>query len=135
LTLKFIGNINTAKEMQQKLREIKFTKFKLKLDKFGYFSSLAKLTALWVDVNTEPKLRDLQRLVDEVTLEAGDLNHVAHITLGRVKVLKDEKALLEKFEEVNIENIEFEVTSFKLLNSLLSKDGPHYSLIEEYKLN
>ena len=58
----------------------------------------------------------------------------AHLTLGRVKrIAKNDNwtALAEKLNGIKLP--EAEINSFTLYKSVLTPDGPIYSVLEEYK--
>ena len=57
----------------------------------------------------------------------------SHITLGRIKLIKDKKNFLQ-VEKKHIMSKTIEVKSFSLIESILSKDGSKYKKIESYNL-
>ena len=67
-------------------------------------------------------------------LLAMEKRFLGHITLGRVKFVKDKKQFIEKLKSIKIEEKELKVDSFKLYKSTLTSQGPIYEVIEEYKL-
>jgi 2'-5' RNA ligase len=77
---------------------------------------------------------ELQKLIDQETLEFGDLKLGGHITLGRIKFLKDSKKFLEMITKIEIKPIEFNVNEFCLFKSTLSKDGSKYYILDKYVL-
>ena len=48
-------------------------------------------------------------------------------------MVKKEKEFLELIKGIEIKPIEFEVNSFQLMQSKLSKDGSKYFVLKEYK--
>lgn len=137
LTLFFIGEINENKLSQIKeiLSKIKFKKFELNLDKIGVFPDEDYIKIIWVGLNPKDKLIKLQQEIDSelLNLIKKDKEFQAHLTLGRVKLIKNKKEFKEKLN-LEIEKKKFEVTEFKLIKSELTKDGPKYTDLEVYTL-
>jgi len=137
LTLFFIGEINENKLQQIKevLAKIKFKKFELHLDKIGVFPDEDYIRIIWVGLNPKDKVIELQQKIDSELLELvkRDKEFKAHITLGRVKLIKNKEEFKEKIK-IKIEQKNFEVEEFKLIKSDLTKDGPKYADLEIYKL-
>jgi len=138
LTLKFLGNIddNLLKDVKERLSKIKFKKFRVKLDKVGVFPNENFIRVIWIGLKPAGKVIELQQKIDGELLDLfkKDQEFSAHLTLGRVKFIKNKKEFLEKLK-IEIEDKEFEIGEFKLMKSELSKDGPKYFEIENYVLN
>ncbi len=138
LTLKFMLNISEEdlEKVKDKLKEVKFSKFKLKLGGLGSFPGDRRINVIWVGIKEDKELVKLQTKVDEVLVDIfpSEQNFSSHLTLGRVKAFKNKDKFLKRFKEIKIESLEFEVNEFLLMKSELTKDGPIYSVIEEYSL-
>jgi RNA 2',3'-cyclic 3'-phosphodiesterase len=137
LTLKFLGEVDEdlLKTIKERLSKIKFKSFKVRLDKIGVFPNENYIKVIWVGLNPKEKVIELQQLIDSELLDlfGKDQEFSAHLTLGRVKFIKDKNKFLEKLK-IEIEEKEFLVEEFKLMKSELSKDGPNYFEIEKYML-
>jgi len=137
LTLKFFGEIQPeeVKEIQERLDKIKLSRFNLDLDEVGFFPNEKFINIIWVGLEPGNKIIKLQTLVDEETLGYGkkESKFKAHLTLARVKTIKDKKGLINIVREKKLEG-NFLVENFYLMKSELSKDGPRYSVIKEYCL-
>lgn len=136
LTLKFLGEISDEKidEVKKKLSEIKFEKFMAYLDELGVFSS-DYIRIVWAHILGK-KVEDLQKVIDEKLLglfEKED-RFMSHLTIARVKNVKDKKLLLQALKEIKVKNIGFEVKEFYLMKSELKPEGPEYSVLDEFKL-
>jgi 2'-5' RNA ligase len=62
-------------------------------------------------------------------------NYVPHLTLSRIKQLKDGKLfqrIINNFREIEI--MKQEVSSFSLIESILLKEGPIYQILSTYTL-
>lgn len=137
LTLKFIGEIDEKKLniLKKELYKIKFKKFNLSLGNIGVFPDEKSIKIIWVGLVSNEVI-ELQKKVDENLLElfSKDQKFVSHITLGRVKAIKNKEKLKEFLNKFKIKKIEFNVDSFKLYRSELTKDRPKYSILEEFSL-
>ena len=136
-TLKFLGNVdeNSLKEIMRKLEEVKFKKFKTRLDKIGIFPSKNFIRVVFVELNPSKNAIDLQNEIDDklLTIFPREKSFHSHLTLGRVKFVKDKEKFLEKIGKIKVTG-EFEVSEFKLYKSVLSKDGPKYGVVKSYGL-
>jgi len=137
LTLKFLGEIDDEKleKLKKELSKIKFKRFDVVLDELGVFPDENFTRVIWVGLKGEG-IFNLQKKIDEELLElfSQDQKFTSHITLGRVKAVKDKEKLKEFFSKIKIDEIKFTVDNFKLYRSELSKDGPKYYLLDEYGL-
>ncbi|MBU2634182.1 MAG: RNA 2',3'-cyclic phosphodiesterase [Nanoarchaeota archaeon] len=137
-TLNFLGNVddNLLKDVKERLSKLKFKKFKVNLENVGVFPNEDSIRVIWIGLKPANKVIELQQKIDGELLDLfkKDQEFNAHLTLGRVKVVRDKKKFLEKLK-LEIENKEFEINEFKLMKSVLSKDGPKYFEIEKYTLN
>jgi len=137
-TLKFLGEIKEDKldEIKERLNKIKFKSFKVKLDKIGVFPNEDYVRVIWVGLNPKEKIIELQQKVDSelLKLSSKDQEFNVHITLARVKLIKD-KEEFKKNIKFNIEEKEFEINEFCLVKSVLSKDGPKYEILKKYPLD
>lgn len=134
-TLKFLGEFdeNNLNNIKNRLGNIKFKSFKSKIENIGVFPNDKKINVIWVGLNG--KILELQKKIDENLLDISqrDQKFHGHITLGRVKYIKDKKQFMEKLK-IKFED-EFLVDNFNLVKSDLTKDGPSYTVMQEYKLN
>lgn len=137
LTLKFLSEIDDEKveDLKKKLGNIKFDKFSVKLTKFGIYPNESRINVVWVGLEPESKIIDLQKKIDLETLNFGDIRLGAHITFGRIKFIKNKEKFKDKLFNIKVDNLEFDIDSFRLYKSVLSKDGPRYIVLKEYKLN
>jgi 2'-5' RNA ligase len=134
LTLKFLGGISEDKieKFQEKLTEIKIKKFKTEIDSIGIFSEKF-VRIVWLHLSNCEKL---QKIIDEKLKDflEPEKRFMSHLTIARIKNIKDKKEFLKKLTEIKIPNIKFEVDNFRFKESVLGSDGPRYKTIEEYGL-
>ncbi|MAG45203.1 MAG: RNA 2',3'-cyclic phosphodiesterase [Nanoarchaeota archaeon] len=134
LTLRFLGEIDNKRLelVKNNLRKIKFKSFKLKLNKVGFFPNFDYINIVWVGVTPKRKIIELKQRIDDTIMDlfSREKRFDPHITLGRVKNMRDK----DKFREVfDLEfGEEFKVDKFKLIKSELTKEGVKYEALEEY---
>lgn len=139
LTLKFLGEVSDKRVelLRELLGKIKFKKFEVSLNKLGVFPNEQRINIIWIDLKPAGKVIELQQKIDSELLNnfPKEQKFYAHLTLGRVKFMKNREALLEKIKSAQVENKEFEINEFKLIKSDLTKDGPVYTVLAAYNLD
>ena len=134
LTLKFLGESDGIKieEIKKELREIKSEKFEIVIDEVGVFSEKF-VRIIWLHLTECDKL---QKTLDSGLKNLFELERrfMSHLTIARVKSLKDKKKFLENLKDIKISKIKFKVDKFYLMKSELTNKGPKYEIIEEYEL-
>lgn len=138
LTLKFIGEVEDSRvnEIKDRLNHIEYEKFSLNLDTVGVFPNNNFIRIIWIGVNPEEKVIELQKKIDSSLLDlfSKDQRFDAHLTIGRVKNTKNKEEFIKKIKDIKIEKIQFEVNEFKLMKSTLTKDGPIYEEVANFVL-
>nr|MBA4405160.1 RNA 2',3'-cyclic phosphodiesterase [Nanoarchaeum sp.] len=135
LSLKFIGEYKDVDIIRERLSNIKFDKFEVKLDLFGVFPDENNIRVMWVGLEPKNKIIELQKEVDQelIDLLNKDQKFSPHLTLGRVKSIKNKNEFLKSLKSVSVNNLTFEINSFYLMQSELTKDGPIYKKLEMFK--
>lgn len=138
LTLKFLGEIDGEKieDVKKKLMEIKVDGFEVKLSGIGIFSYQGNPRIVWVKIG-EKGIFELQKKIDEKMKELGftrEERFMSHMTIARVKYVKDVLGFKKHLESINPRKISFEVKEFVLKESNLERTGPVYRDIERYVL-
>lgn len=134
LTLKFLGDVSDFEPVTRALREIEFSEFDLKTKGIGYFGK--GIRVIWAGVEPEEPVKELNRKIDEKLTPLGfakDERFHPHVTIARVKNIKNRNALIEKFKAIEKKEIRFRVNSFILYKSTLTSQGPIYSVVEKYR--
>jgi 2'-5' RNA ligase len=136
LTLKFLGEIPAAKleVVKKRLREIKFPRFNSFVGNLGVFTK-ERVRIMWVHLIGN-ELLALQKWVDEALwdLFPKEKRFMSHLTIARVKSVKDKKLFLEEFEKIKTQNLKFETRDFRLIKSELGERGPKYTELEKFPL-
>ena len=133
LTLKFLDEIEntTLDNVKKKLSKIEHQSFELTLNGLGVFSQQF-IKMVWVKVSTVP----LQSLIDNCLKVIFEPEHrfMSHITIARVKKIKDKQLFLKLINATTINKIIFIVREFYLKESILTNEGPIYKVIKKYDL-
>lgn len=136
LTLKFFSEISAAKleKVKKKLINIKFKPFKVKLGDLGFFPSSNLIRVIWIGLQNHGKLMDIQGDIELKLngLYPKDERFSVHLTLGRIKSVKNKDKFMKRLKEVDIPDLEFDVREIVLFRSELTKDGPKYSVIKRF---
>lgn len=137
LTLKFLGENSEEKveEVRKKLKEIEQEKFKAKLGKIGVFSRRF-IKIVWMKISGQGVF-SLQQAIDDKMSEIGfekEKRFMSHLTIARVKNVKDRRLFLQELDKIKSKEIEFEINSFYLVKSELTSEGPEYEVLERYDL-
>lgn len=135
LTLKFLGEVTPAQadEIKKRLSKVKFAPFTAQLDGTGVFPENGAPRVVWIGIEPHDVICELQKNIDEALhgMFAKEKNFKAHITLARVKEVTDKK-FAEHVKNLKVEPITFEVKEFKLIESQLTSEGPHYKDVAAY---
>ena len=130
LTLKFLGEIKEDKmhNVKEKLKEIRFNKFEAEIDSMGVFSEKF-VKIIWLHLSN---CDELQNEIDNKLKDLFDKEKrfMSHLTIARVKSLKDKNKFLKDLKEIKVPNINFKVDRFLLKQSILTPKGSKYKTLE-----
>ena len=133
ITLKFLGSINedTFKKTHTVLSSISHDVFDLSLQDIGVFTKKDIKTA-WVGVSKIP----LQQVLDSAlkSLYEPDNRYIGHITLARIKKIKNKKRFLELIASTQVKYKEYKVAEYSLKESITYAQGPVYQTKGVYHL-
>ena len=139
LTLKFLGDVDEDKvdKIKACLTNVHFTKFTAKISSLGIFPDEKMIRVVWVGLEPKDTIIGLQQEIESnlSDLFPKDTRFHPHLTLARVKSIKDKKDFIEKLNKLTIKEIDFSVNSFKLIKSTLTPEGSVYEDIAEFALN
>jgi 2'-5' RNA ligase len=140
LTLKFIGEVSEGdvEQILSKLSKIRFDSFDASLSKVGVFPKRDYARVVWIGLEPKDTISALQKQVDDATEKFGikQKDHFEpHITLVRIKDIDDKKAFLDSIDKIQVPNIKFPVSSFKLIKSTLTPQGPVYEVLRSFDAN
>ena len=143
LTLRFIGETeeNKIPDIDRMLNKTAETakSFMLNINKTGVFGSSYNPKVLWFGIDPDERLTllhtTIERNLSKVGFYPDRQNFVPHLTLARIKKLKDLKLfqkIVGEFREKAI--MRQDVPSFSLIESILMKEGPIYNTLNSYSL-
>ncbi|ACS81429.1 RNA 2',3'-cyclic phosphodiesterase [Maridesulfovibrio salexigens] len=139
-TLKFLGPIEESKlaEVQEVLKNIPVVNFKISTAGAGFFPALEKPHVIWIGLEQGAKefcstAATIESEMAKLDFKENRKSCHAHLTLGRVKKIAEDDwtVLAEKINSIKLP--ETEVNGFTLYKSVLTPDGPIYSVIKEYR--
>jgi 2'-5' RNA ligase len=139
LTLRFIGEVERpmAEDVAVALASIRFPRFEIRLAGVGRFDH-RNGGAIWAGVEPRKAVAELAAKVDRACVQAGLAPERRafhpHITLARYG--RQSAAAARAFEKRNaaLSAPPFEVRSFILYESRLSRHGAHYEAVQSYTL-
>ncbi|MBS3086745.1 RNA 2',3'-cyclic phosphodiesterase [Candidatus Pacearchaeota archaeon] len=134
LTLKFLGEVDEKdiEQIKKKLKEIKFNSFETEIDSLGIFHPKL-IRIVWLHMNN---CDALQKEIDEKLspIFEPERRFMSHLTIARVKSIKDKNIFLEKIKKIKFDKIKLKVKNFKLKRSKLTRNGSVYEDLEIYDL-
>jgi len=136
LTLRFLGECDEKeiKEIKNNLEQINFPSFRAKTSCLGVFPGENFIRVVWVGLEPKNKIIELKEQIEKVLGLTKDERFHPHITLARIKFLKNREDYLEKLKLIKTKEIEFEVSGVKLYKSELTPKGPVHEPIKTQPL-
>lgn len=143
ITLKFFGEtpekklpvIKTALEDAAK----NITPFDIEIKDCGTFGSPRFPRIIWLGLEQCEKLKSLYKTINDRLAKDGYMpekrGFSPHLTIGRVKHIKNLYALdamISKYHDKTL--LKQPVNSFQLFESVLKKEGPKYTVLENFEL-
>ena len=143
ITLQFLGNVENSGilHINESLDKVtgNFAGFSLELTEFGVFKNLKNPRVLWIGFRPCEQLAKLKNAVeDEMTrfgFEKSDKSFSPHLTIARIKTLKQSEKLKELFDRYSGIILQVvEVGEIILYESILKSEGPEYNVIKRHFL-
>ncbi|MBW3023324.1 RNA 2',3'-cyclic phosphodiesterase [Candidatus Woesearchaeota archaeon] len=136
LTLKFLGEVdeNKVDKIKQLLSEVKFKEFNCELNNIAHFAGNF-IKTVFVKITDSENIRNLQKQIDTKLegLFEKEKSFESHITIARVKHVENKKEYLENLGKIKTDKIPKKVSSFELIKSLLTPEGPVYEVLGQFK--
>lgn len=135
LTLKFLGDIN--QEQVSKIKEAiakvsdKFSAFKASFNGFGFFPNERRPRVFFISIDKKKLLKSIATELEEELETLGfkkEGKFKSHITLARIKDLKNIECLKSKIKNTQLDE-KFPTDTIILYKSTLTKEGPIYGKI------
>ena len=139
MTLKFLGDVPETKlgQIKEKLGRIEFNAFSFKFANIGVFPNENYIRVVWLGIDPEKEAVELQKKID-TALEGmfkRERDFVPHITLARVKFVKEKQEFSRLIKSLSVDGKPVKVSSFKLIKSTLTGEGPVYEEIAKFEVN
>ena len=143
ITLKFIGDVpdDTYSEIETRLTAADFNTgpMDLKFTGCGKFGKNSDMNIFWVGMEKNEKLEDMFNRIEAALEKAGFPKETRafkpHITVARNKKTFNFKSFFQLIDD-NKERVisEFTITRFQVFKSLLTPEGPIYTVLKEIPL-
>jgi 2'-5' RNA ligase len=138
LTLSFLGEIDEyhIERCKQILSEIKFRRFSASLGDIGFFPSRDYIRVVWVSLEPAENIKSLHsEIYDKLRKEFEiDGRFESHITLARVRFIRNKQEFVKNISSLKLEKKEFEADSFALKKSTLTQKGPVYEDVARFEM-
>jgi RNA 2',3'-cyclic 3'-phosphodiesterase len=143
VTLKFFGETDERKipEITRVLKKVagENPAFGFHLQSLGIFGSKYDPRVVWIGIEPYDRLvklmKDLHAELKTIGYEPDRQNLVPHLTIGRIKEIKDKQLFqrtIEKFRQIS--SSEMMATELLLYESILKKEGPVYLIQNTFHL-
>ncbi|WP_297417835.1 RNA 2',3'-cyclic phosphodiesterase [Thermococcus sp.] len=142
VTLKFLGEIDdaTVEEVKKALAEIakRHKKHRVRVKGIGVFPNPNYVRVIWAGVENDEGIKAIATDVEREMRRLGfkkEKDFVAHITIGRVKFVRDKLELAMALKDLANEDFgEFNVEAIELKKSTLTPKGPIYETVARFEL-
>ncbi len=142
VTLKFLGEIDEAlaEDVKSVLEEIakKHKKHRVRVKGIGVFPNPNYVRVIWAGIENDEGINAIAKDVEREMRRLGfkkDKDFVAHITIGRVKFVRDKVELAMALKDLANEDFgEFDVEAIELKKSTLTPKGPIYETVARFEL-
>ncbi len=135
-TIKFLGEIKDSKVpiIVERLSKIERRPLKVKLSRIGFFPDENFIRVVWLGIDPEEVVNKVQQDVDAELLDEfpDDQKFLSHITLGRIKEMKNKEYFLKLLKETKVPPMEFEFSWLKLYESLQKGATIDYRYMKEF---
>ena len=138
LTMKFLGDISLEQTELLKLilKEItsRYSPFIIKLSSdIGIFPTYQMPRIIWTGIKEGAnQLHELYSSIETMLYKEGfpreNKEFSSHITIGRVKYIKDKDNFIQMLKSIAVGNFSQEVGSIDLMESKLTPNGPIYNV-------
>jgi RNA 2',3'-cyclic 3'-phosphodiesterase len=111
--------------------------FSYSLKNLGIFGSSYEPRVIWIGLEPYQELVDLMKKIQSEMIPLGfepdRQNLVPHLTLGRIKYLKDKPLFQRTIDRYkSVASSEMKAESFILFESILKKEGPVYVALDTF---
>ena len=137
LTLKFLGDVDAIliPEITEDLSrtDIPVCHINLCTTGCGAFPNFRKPRVLWIGVDGGESLLELQKSIDTRLSEFGfppeRRRFHPHLTVGRIRTIDRDSPLTDRFREIELPPVEWQVSEVKVMSSTLKPGGAEYRIL------
>jgi len=130
----FLGELkeSSLEEVEHSLEILTkdFKSIKVRVDGIKLIPNENFVRVLALDVVSD----ELELLMAKIKKEVGGDVKPPHITLCRVKNIRNKEYVIQKLKEIKVEEFKFLVDSICLIKSELKRSGPVYTIIKKFDL-
>ena len=140
ITLFFLGNVEQSKlellptALANSIQQ--FQSFTTTYESVGAFPNIHNPRVIWVGITSNQTVLDIQSMVERVCAEFGfpreDRKFHPHITLGRVKGIRNLARLTEAIKTITFEPIETLCSEILLMKSEVHPSGSIYTILKSF---
>ena len=144
LTMKFLGYISLEQTVliKSELKEIasRYRPFIIRLSSnIGIFPTYKMPRIIWVGIKEGVnQLKELYNSIENNLSNKGfpreNKDFSSHITIGRVKFIRDKDNFIQILKRIKINNLSQEVRSIDFMESKLTPNGPIYNITAKFPL-
>jgi len=144
LTMKFLGYISLEQTelIKSELKEIasRYSPFIIRLfSNIGVFPTYKMPRIIWVGIREGiSELKELYNSIENKLSNKGfpreDKDFSGHITIGRVKFIRDKDNFIQILKRIEVNNLTQEVGNIDLMESKLTPGGPIYDITAKFPL-
>lgn len=144
VTLKFFGETEETRipDISKVLHDVakRHQPFTSELVNVGIFGSSYDPKVIWFGMEKAEPLKalgaDVLKAVESIGWEHDRQNFVPHLTIGRIKNIPDKhlfQTIIDVYKKTRMQEVR--VNEFHLYESILTREGPIYKVLETFKLN
>jgi 2'-5' RNA ligase len=144
LTMKFLGYISLEQTelIKSELEEIasRYSPFIIRLSStIGVFPIYKMPRIIWVGIKEGTnELKEIYNSIENNLSNKGfpreNKDFSSHITIGRVKFIRDKANFIQMLKRIEVNNLTHEVNSIDLMESKLTPNGPIYNITARFPL-
>jgi len=144
LTMKFLGYISLEQTqlIKSELKEIsnRCSPIIIKLSSnIGIFPTYKMPRIIWVGIKEGTNdLKEIYNSIENNLSNKGfpreNKDFSSHITIGRVKFIRDKANFIQILKRIEVNNLTHEVNSIDLMESKLTPNGPIYNIAARFPL-
>ncbi|MBU5574861.1 MAG: RNA 2',3'-cyclic phosphodiesterase [Candidatus Aenigmatarchaeota archaeon] len=141
ICLKFLGEVdeNQIENIKKSIDNVcnNYKSFEIRLNKLNFFPNENFIRVVFIELENPWIIKSMMELLDtelnKYGFEKEKRDYIPHITLGRVKNIKNKENFLKITKNIKINEI-ININEIKLFSSKLTQKGPIYSIIYSKKL-